>query len=790
MIPLWHSKPLKVHARGGLDNDSPMCDTKGKHLRFAQGGQKVTCLRCLSLLKMKSRNEINSHLKAAETIVLGPLDGPKWVEPVALNVPPMTPLEAYEAACAAKNPKEINHTLLRMSPEWLKAAGYRRASNKYRMVSRIDKPDWLELLARSLHRSVADFYFKSGPNIGKLDPMWADHYRRVYSSDKLEGVPEEVFKQLPGDFHPTGNDFTRRPHDAMAWPHAEMLASTATEGHGIKGPSGTRGYAGTVFSSRALFADAIGFGKTMITGEITVNFPKIPGYADMRRFWTTSKPAESNIKTLKEALASRVMQRGQTEVAGAMTGRFKEPLVFSSPFLIADLKAHGSTMFCPPEPHIEEVPKEAPKLFSRVVPVLPWKDIEEVNSIDSPRRQLYWAIKKLRDKGSLVSTRVHTPGEVPLTLWTYPDCALTSGHLQTWPAWATSARNIRTLVANGYAKYEAVVRVYKDFDPAKYVVGDLLQNRIVPCDWKPGRPPYADLPKRQQSAIGCMHRFKELFKYKDGYWSVPNRAEASWGETQDTIDGIIAAGYAKYEDVVGRPLGNETEPTAGVIPEKPETIKAPRSSLSPAARLALDTLLGHSKLIRVKGHTFYTYDGCGMASGVPSWCATEGTIRELISAGHARYASAVPIAKVNGAGSADVTSLNIEVDNRLSKTMYRHGQMPKEVKDAIDMGNGKIIETGWRYGLIRPVMFCAGDSQTANNLSIALGIPKITPSTSLEARDLIIRRFNESCYAAIVVTFGIATTGWRAPAETLVVFLDGFPDDPMVRAQVKGRVGR
>ena len=77
----------------------------------------------------------------------------------------------------------------------LTAMGYRRVSNGHRGIARIDRPDWLDVLAKDLRRSPAEFY-----RPGEKDPAitWCDQYRRVYSKDTIHGVPEDVFKRIPG----------------------------------------------------------------------------------------------------------------------------------------------------------------------------------------------------------------------------------------------------------------------------------------------------------------------------------------------------------------------------------------------------------------------------------------------------------------------------------------------------------------------------------------------------------------------------------------------------------------
>lgn len=83
---------------------------------------------------------------------------------------------------------------VKIAAEELIALGYRRTSNKHKMISRIDRPDWLIVLAKNLRRSPAEFYVP-----GEREPAatWCDHYRRVHSKDTLE-VEEAVFRAIPG----------------------------------------------------------------------------------------------------------------------------------------------------------------------------------------------------------------------------------------------------------------------------------------------------------------------------------------------------------------------------------------------------------------------------------------------------------------------------------------------------------------------------------------------------------------------------------------------------------------
>lgn len=81
------------------------------------------------------------------------------------------------------------------------AQGYRRTSNKYGMVSRIDRADWVQVLARELQRAPADFYVPGEP---EPSGMWCDYYRRCLSRDTLT-LPQEVARQVPtSSYDPIG----------------------------------------------------------------------------------------------------------------------------------------------------------------------------------------------------------------------------------------------------------------------------------------------------------------------------------------------------------------------------------------------------------------------------------------------------------------------------------------------------------------------------------------------------------------------------------------------------------
>ena len=71
----------------------------------------------------------------------------------------------------------------------LMSKGYRRTSNAYCMVSRIDREDWLDVLASQRGCSRADFYNVDGSGVGD---QHRDHYIRVFSKDNHTVSPKVV----------------------------------------------------------------------------------------------------------------------------------------------------------------------------------------------------------------------------------------------------------------------------------------------------------------------------------------------------------------------------------------------------------------------------------------------------------------------------------------------------------------------------------------------------------------------------------------------------------------------
>jgi len=84
-------------------------------------------------------------------------------------------------------PKEPDEVTAWVVTGDLMKQGYRKTSNAYCLVSRIDRDDWLDVLAKQRHCSRADFYNVDGTGIGD---QHRDHYVRVFSNDKLTVAPE------------------------------------------------------------------------------------------------------------------------------------------------------------------------------------------------------------------------------------------------------------------------------------------------------------------------------------------------------------------------------------------------------------------------------------------------------------------------------------------------------------------------------------------------------------------------------------------------------------------------
>lgn len=85
-----------------------------------------------------------------------------------------------------------------LSAEELTARGYRRTSNAHGLISRIDREDWLEVLAQKMRRAPADFIVRDGG--GRVSGLWCDFYRRCYSADTHTVDAQRIVK-IPSSGH-------------------------------------------------------------------------------------------------------------------------------------------------------------------------------------------------------------------------------------------------------------------------------------------------------------------------------------------------------------------------------------------------------------------------------------------------------------------------------------------------------------------------------------------------------------------------------------------------------------
>lgn len=83
--------------------------------------------------------------------------------------------------------KEVDHIVAWVLAGEIMQKGYRKVSNAYCRLARIDRDDWLDVLAKQLQCSRADFYKLDGSGI---DDQWRDQYVRVYSRDVLTVHPQ------------------------------------------------------------------------------------------------------------------------------------------------------------------------------------------------------------------------------------------------------------------------------------------------------------------------------------------------------------------------------------------------------------------------------------------------------------------------------------------------------------------------------------------------------------------------------------------------------------------------
>ena len=108
-----------------------------------------------------------------------------------------------------------------MNAQKLIDQGYRKVSNKFRTISRIDRKDWVPFIYKNhfgyndigIGKAVETFY--AGMPIEEFGfmeesvmyeaKMIANNFRRCHSKDKIEDVPIEIFSQIPSsDWDLTG----------------------------------------------------------------------------------------------------------------------------------------------------------------------------------------------------------------------------------------------------------------------------------------------------------------------------------------------------------------------------------------------------------------------------------------------------------------------------------------------------------------------------------------------------------------------------------------------------------
>lgn len=77
-------------------------------------------------------------------------------------------------------------------PRQLNDQGYRRVSNAFCKIARIDRTDWLDVLAKHMNCSRADFYNVDGSGVSD---RWKDQYVRCYSKD-CHTVSPAIFRKI------------------------------------------------------------------------------------------------------------------------------------------------------------------------------------------------------------------------------------------------------------------------------------------------------------------------------------------------------------------------------------------------------------------------------------------------------------------------------------------------------------------------------------------------------------------------------------------------------------------
>lgn len=79
-------------------------------------------------------------------------------------------------------------------------AGYRRTSNAFGHVARVDREDWQEWMARKHAPWDPEGEGAGWVSSGLRDGSSADFYRRIYSRDK-KVLPRELARRIPSSNH-------------------------------------------------------------------------------------------------------------------------------------------------------------------------------------------------------------------------------------------------------------------------------------------------------------------------------------------------------------------------------------------------------------------------------------------------------------------------------------------------------------------------------------------------------------------------------------------------------------
>lgn len=99
-------------------------------------------------------------------------------------------IDLADITIGSDDPDEVE--VLFLSQDLIKK-GYRKTSNAYCMVSRIDREDWLDVLAQERRCSRADFYNVDGSGVGD---QHRDSYVRRHSKD-THTVHPAVLRKIP-----------------------------------------------------------------------------------------------------------------------------------------------------------------------------------------------------------------------------------------------------------------------------------------------------------------------------------------------------------------------------------------------------------------------------------------------------------------------------------------------------------------------------------------------------------------------------------------------------------------